>query len=338
LGISIAQIVCDLSKICSNSSGLWEKAADPAVAGWPTTITEPKSWTVNGQGSGQGSIKFPTVQTKCEDWRVYENSISPAWAFSAGYTLNSVTNTTANCVLTNTLNQATTYQLVSNTSCPLHYTLTGGQCVLIGNSVPAPVQDSDWTAAKTLLNDSRFIQPLLDKGEAVPVFAPPAIPMIEKVIDTHTVPTLDASGNVTGSQVTTTKLQATDASTPSSPNTFNITESTTINNYNTSNVLTSTTTTVVNPPAPVPAPAAADPITFDAVTDTTLQTVQVNPAHDDSSWGQGSCPAPQTVVTHFGSLTIPTAPACEFATMIKPIVLLAAAIGAMFIVSGVKEA
>lgn len=338
LGISIAQIVCDLSKICSNASGLWEKQADAAVAGWPTTIIEPKSWTMYAYGSGPGSYKLPTPQVRCEDWRVYQNSISPAWAFSAGYTINSISGgnpQTANCVLTNTLNQSTSYQMMTSTACPLNYNLIGGQCQLIGNSVPKPVQDSDWTAAKTVLNDSRFIQPLLDKGEAVPVFLPPAVPTIEKVIDTQTVPTLDAQGNITGSQVTTTKLQAVDASSASSPNTFNITESTTVNNYNTSNVLTSTTTTVTNPPAPTP--AAADPVTFDEVSDVPIQQYAVNPNYDSTSWGEGECPAPVEVVTSFGAVTVPTARACDFAVTVKPIVLLLATLAAMFIIAGVRS-
>lgn len=346
LGVQVAQIVCDLSKICSNASGLWEKQADPGILGWPSSYDGNSYWTsANFGDGGDGSRRYPTMQTGCAAYVACKNA-GAASGSCAGYppytySITGLTSTAGTCAMVNSLNQPENYSFAKTSavgSCAVGYVATGGKCVTSGQTVNTPAAEKDWTAAKTLLNDSRFIQPLLDKGEAVPVFLPAPVPMIEKVIDTQTVPTLDASGNVTGSQVTTTKLQATDASTPSSPNTFNITESTTVNNYNTSNVLTSTTTTVVNPPAPVPASAAADPVTFDGVTDAAIQTVQVNPPSDSTSWGEGSCPVPQTVTTHFGSLTIPTAPACEFATMIKPIVLLSASLAAMFIVSGIKEA
>ncbi len=355
LGVQVAQIVCDLSKICSNASGLWEKQADLAVAGYPATLTGQAYWWT-GQSGGwsydptpnDGVHKYPSPEILCTDIIRWENSCSPAACGGtqkpvADMTVTSVTSTTANCNYRSARRDASyptgepTTRAMSRVvgACPANYTASAGNCVLTGSGTAHTPADSDWAAAKSLLNDLRFVQPLLDKGEAVPVFAPPPVPMIEKVIDTHTVPTFDSSGNVTGSQVTTTKLQATDASTPSSPNTFNITESTTINNYNTSNVLTSTTTTVVNPPAP--APPAADPTTFDEVPDVPVQTKAINPDYDATSWGEGACPAPVTITTQlFGSHVIPTATACDFAVAVKPIIILLATITAIFIMSGAK--
>lgn len=340
LGVSIAQIVCDLSKICSNSSGLWEKQADPAVAGYPAELPL-YYWYSPSFTSNDGSRKYPAPDPLCAAFTAYKNSIGEYPPNV--YVLSNVLATSASCAITNGIRttsypngQTTTYTLskAEGSSCPYHYQLTGGACVLVGNPTTGPATATDWEAAQSKLNDSRFIQPLLDKGEAVPVFVPTHIPLMEKEIGRTSEPVLDQAGNVTGTKETVTKLQATDASTPGSPNTFNITESTTINNYNTSNVLISTTTTTADPPPTTPPTETAT--TFDEVGDVPIQEKAVNPNYDSTSWGEGSCPAPVELVTSHGSFTIPTQQACDFAVTVKPIILLLATLSALMIIGGAR--
>lgn len=330
VGITVAQLIYTQAKLC-DSNGVWQKQADPALSGYPVKI--PNSYYFwSSLNFADGSARFPTAAIACDRFRVYRDTTTPSVAPHT----SSMTSAT-NCRAINVLNQITDWTIVKTDGvCPFLYIGVAGECVLNGDPLPVPARESDWTAAKTALSTSNFVQPLLDHGEAVPVFVPPKIPMIEKVIDTQTVPTTDAQGNITGSQVTTTKLQATDESTAASPNTFNITESTTVNNYNTSNVLTSTTTTLANPPPPVT--PTADPTTFDDVSDVPIVTKQVNPGDmDTTSWGDGECPASVSISTHlFGSHEIPMNRACEFAVGVKPVVLLIASLAALFIVAGVR--
>lgn len=353
MGITAATLICTLSDICQNATTqLWEKKADPGLSGYPATTPDTYGWYSNGWNSSVTqaamSIRAPTPAVSCENLVRVMNS-DPYWAGSRTYgpITGSVTSSTATTMFCGVIfhnnvtpSPVTNYPAQASLgACPMGYSANPqGGCTLNGNSVPHPVQDSDWTAAAAKLGDAAFVQSLLDAAEPVPVTVPPRVADTDTVISTTSVPTLDGQGNTTGRIETTKTVRASDQSSGASPNSFTVTENSTSITYNISNqvINTTNTSTPLIPPAPV-APVA-EPTTFDGVTDATIQTVQVNPPSDSSSWGEGSCPAPQTVVTHFGSLTIPTAPACDFATMIKPIVLLCASLAAMFIVSGIKEA
>lgn len=355
MGITAATLICTLSDICKNAiTDLWEKKADPGLLGYPSSTPNTYGWTASGWNSSVTqnamSVRTPTAAVSCSNLVIQMNS-DPYWAI---YRQNGAVMTGAVTASTATTATCTIYggnngvpmvpQVFSNFvatlgTCPLGYSANSqGGCTLNGNPIPHPVQESEWNDAGKKLGNGDFVPTLVEAGEPVPVTTPTRIPLVRMPIDTQTEPTTDPAGNITGTKETKKELVAEDVSTAAAPNTFNITENTTITNYNTNNQVINTTNTTTQISAPPPVAAAADPVTFDGVTDATIQTVQVNPPSDSTSWGEGSCPAPQTLTTMFGQVVIPTAPACDFATMIKPIVLLSAAVAAMFIVSGIKEA
>lgn len=143
----------------------------------------------------------------------------------------------------------------------------------------------------------------------------------------------DGAGNVTGTEVTTDILTVTDAATPENPNRMSVTQSTITNTYNTSNVLTGSTTTVTEPLQPPPKTENIE-VEFDAMTDQPIEEQQISAVFSHTSWGSGSCPADREINYHYGTLIIPFTPACDAAVMVKPVILLLAALASLFIIIG----
>lgn len=210
---------------------------------------------------------------------------------------------------------------------------------IISNFTPqpqAPATASNWDSKEPLLNDIQFVPELLNKQYPVPVQAPSITTPQKFPIGNQTTTLKDGNGNTTGTQTTTTEAEITTpsaAENPSgSPSVIRITETSITNNYNINNELTSSTTTTTGG-TEKPQQQSYE-IEIDNVNPDTLQEKPVSFPFDTNSWGSGSCPADRTVNYHYGSLNLTFQPACDFATGIKPIVLILAGFVAMYIISG----
>jgi len=138
---------------------------------------------------------------------------------------------------------------------------------------------------------------------------------------------------VTGSEVETSSIEITDGATNETPNVINITQKTTTNIYNNSNILTNTTT--VNSDLPQPkVDTQADPTTiaFDTVNDTPLTEKVVEAPFKTTSWGSGACPPDIAMNLTRGNYSIDSQPFCDFAIALKPLLLLVAALAGAYIV------
>jgi hypothetical protein len=229
----------------------------------------------------------------------------------------------------------------SNTSyipgCAPGYTLQGSNCVKDG-VVPRAVTNADWDAKESLLNDNRFIEPLVTGNHPVPVQNPTLSAPVKQTIGKQTTTIKDGAGNTTGTEEAITEAEI---STPSSgenptnnPSLIKITETTINNTYNLNNQLTNTTTTVNDGPQQ-PQPESIK-IEIDDMQDAQLETYQLPVNFSYDSWGSGSCPADRSVIYHYGSLNLTFQPACDFAVGIQPVVLVVAGMIAMYILAGVK--
>ena len=269
VGISLAQLICSQSKICDSGSGTWQKSADAAVAGFPSTLSGNFYWYSPSNSPADGSGKYPTATASCAALNaaltISQPSLAPYTWILSGETLSA-----ANCASKNVLNQTTNYTMTraNNSGCPISYNLVGGQCVLVGNPTPSPASETDWNAAKTALSTSNLIQPLLDAAQPIPVYVPPVVPPISQVIDTTS--TTNPDGTRTD---TTTTLTTTDTSSASAPNSYTINETTTTTIYNISNEVINTTVTNTNPPAVEVAPSSGGDTSLLA-RETTLQEVR----------------------------------------------------------------
>ncbi len=102
--------------------------------------------------------------------------------------------------------------------CANNYVLISGQCVLQGNSEPRVPTTADWNSKESLLNDSRFVPELNEKGIPLPTSGIPTLNADQKKrLGVDTEPTKDSSGNVTDRQETVTSIEAVDAGTSANP-------------------------------------------------------------------------------------------------------------------------
>ena len=107
--------------------------------------------------------------------------------------------------------------------------------------------DSDWSTKSPLLNDPRFTPELIAKDQPVPIGIP-SLPSVWKApIDKTTTTLKDGSGNVTGTEESTTEAEISNPTSQenptNNPNLVKVTETTVKNTYNINNQLTSSTTT-----------------------------------------------------------------------------------------------
>ncbi|SET65111.1 hypothetical protein SAMN05216326_1529 [Nitrosomonas marina] len=197
--------------------------------------------------------------------------------------------------------------------------------------------DEDWNAAADQLNDAASTDHVLDNGGDVPVdvSTPPTLDApIEKTIGTENKEIKDGQGNITGTETTETSIEITDAATSQNPNHLDLSETTTVTNYDINNNITNQTTTVTETaqPAPAEAPELDIQVEFDTVSDTELQEKEVEAPFDTASWGGGACPPDIEMSLSFGNHTFSSQPFCDFAISMKPIILLVASIVGAFIV------
>lgn len=201
----------------------------------------------------------------------------------------------------------------------------------------APPTEQDWTEAEAALDAKRpeTAQALYESDAPVPVSASTqASPVIQTIV-TSSTQVKDDQGNITGTQTHTTTVTVTDTSTTNNIS-YNITETTITENYDSSNQLTGTTETTSSNEPPKPPPTETPTIEFDNVSSSELE--QEQPEFNlptPVSWGEGTCPPDVDLGIY--DLTISYAPACDAADMLRPIFLLLASVTAMFIVAGVSR-
>lgn len=215
------------------------------------------------------------------------------------------------------------------------------------SSVPprteTPIIESDWTEAETKLNaqPQQTVEALYNSDAPVPVSAATAAAPVTQTLASSTTQIKDQLGNITGTQTQTTTVTITDQSTTNNI-TYNIEEKTIIEDYNASNELIgSQETTSSNQPPEPPKPPEQEDITMDhgGVPEIPLltQTIDVQEELDNNQqapWSTGTCP-PDIDLGIYG-LEFSLTPFCNFATNVRPIVLMLGAFLSFYILSGAK--
>lgn len=149
----------------------------------------------------------------------------------------------------------------------------------------------------------------------------------------------DGNGNPIGTKTTDTTVTVT----PSGPTTVNITETTTITETNITNNTTTTTTQTTTLPnnedqTTPPKDTEPDDAEIDDVPDIDLPEHEIPNTFDYQSWGGGTCPGDPSVSVLGYSLLIPVHTVCTGLSMLRPVVLIMAALASAFIIVGaVKE-
>ena len=101
-----------------------------------------------------------------------------------------------------------------------NYTKTGTTCTLNGNPAANVPTAADWDSKQSLLNDSRFVPELNEKGIPLPTSGIPTLNADQKKrLGVESTSTKDAQGNVTGREETATKIQYDNNNTQISSNT-----------------------------------------------------------------------------------------------------------------------
>ncbi len=333
LTLTAVSLVCELTTIC-NQAGQWmmEPAADPSTPNsYPAT---------NGKWTAWNNRYVATPEAGCRDAeRISQNvGASPPYIY---HHIEQVNSTTYKCYATHNQTGGTFY--ASNTSsiagCAPGYTVSGANCVKDG-VVPVPVTASDWDSKESLLNDSRFVPELNEKGIALPTSGIPTLNADQKKrLGVDSEPTKDSQGNVTGRQETVTEIEAVDAGTSDKPGKVIIKETITKIQYDNNNtqVSSSTSTSYSSQPQTENKPQTFE-IKFDEVPPVELPTHNVQATFTHTSWGNGSCPPDIPIALPYSgaNFLIPTQPVCSTAEQINPFVLLLASIAGIYIVSGVR--
>jgi hypothetical protein len=307
--LTAATLVCDLTKIC-NQAGEWLlKVADfSSTPGSYSTCEEALGWT------------NPGTYFACDAIRDNPGAGSLFWFRSPA-----VPDVSAGCTIFQTAGYA--------------YPTAAYHC---GNppSTSRPITNADWDAKESLLNDSRFVPELNEKGIALPTSGIPTLsPDQKKRLGVESEPTKDSQGNVTGRQETVTSIEAVDAGTSDKPGKVIIKETVTKIQYDNNNtqVSSNTSTSYSSQPQTENKPQSFE-IKFDEVPPAELPTHNVQATFSHTSWGNGSCPPdiPVSLPYSGANFLIPTQPVCSTAEQINPFVLLLASIAGIYIVSGIR--
>ncbi len=332
--LTAVSLVCELTAIC-NEAGQW-------MIGTETNAWEPSSYpATNGQWSAWNNRFVATPEAGCRDAERITMNVGPSPSQYIFDHMEQLSTDTYKCFARSI--QYGTVFYASNTSsiagCAPGYTVQGSSCVKDGTTTRA-VTPSDWDSKESILNDSRFIPELNAKDQPIPVQTPSLPNPVNVPIGKETKTTKDGSGNVTGTEETTTtaKLEqpASNENPSNNPNLLKISETSINNTYNINNQLISSTTTTTGAGTDQQPQSESIKIDIDDMQDAQLETYQapMNFAYD--SWGSGSCPADRSVNYHYGSLNLTFQPACDFAVGIQPVVLVVAGMIAMYILAGVK--
>jgi len=335
--IALYDTVCDLTDICRNpQSGDLEYA--PGIPnGYPVTTD-----TGYYRHPYYISTHAPTAELLCES-STYKSlvSSSPSYLSYLRVDPKPDTDNAYYCVYWSTSSSPakelkTSIEYYANGgNCYTGYTKVGGQCV--HNNAPVPVTETHWSQAETKLNaqPQQTATALYDSDAPVPVNGSTQSSPVTKQISQTSTQTKDELGNVTGTQVETKTVKVEDTSTATEV-TYNITEITTITNYNENNQVTGTQTSTTDTEQPK---AAEDTdISFDNVSDAQLDTEEIDVQLETPvSWGEGTCPPDETLTLQGRSYSISYEPACDAAADLRPIFVLLASVTALFIVAGVSR-
>lgn len=203
-----------------------------------------------------------------------------------------------------------------------------------------PLEQSDWDAAESALNQPASTEHIINNGGTVPAdsSSPPSLDgaPVSQPIGTTTTTLYDANNNATGTQTKETTLTITDGATLDAPNQIIYNETTVINNYDLSNNLIDRTVVDTSAPPPAPPEIGDIEIEFDSVSENELEEYETPDMDDWTSWGSGSCPPPISINTNHWNGVLDTQPMCDFAEGINPFVLLFAALISAYIVAGIR--
>ena len=330
LTLTAVSLVCELTTICKDVAGNWSITENADLPGYPSTLNIVGFYFVAGINSVP--YRYPSPEIGCSRAAAVDKFWGDGYTGSGS---GSGTGPSA-CIRTKTSDGSTAQISItfSSGTCPENYVLTGSICSLSGATPQVPTA-SQWDSKQPLLNDPRFTPELVTKGLPVPVQTPTMTP-ISSPIDKRTTTLKDGSGNTTGTEdeITEAKLESpTPAENPTgNPNLIKITEITTKNTYNTSNVLTNTTT-ITTGGTEQPQPQSFE-IDIDNMQDQPLEEKAIPGVFSYTSWGSGSCPGDRSVSYHYGTLNLTFQPACDAAIALQPLVVILAGIAALFIISG----
>lgn len=307
--IILYDTVCDLTDICQNDGSLMQRSSPPYT---PTSLPGCSGYVavfpVDRYYGVPGSTLYHTLS-------YFGNNLP------SGYT------SVAQCMLPDTTLFRVGYKVVSS----------------IPSASYRPLTESDWTASETKLatQPQQVAEALYNSNGPVPVDASTqSAPVTQQIAQTSTQ-TKDAQGNVTGTQVATTSVKVEDTSTASNV-TYNVTETTTITNYNENNEITSTqTSTSDNQPPEPPKPPEPEDVTMNhgGVPEIPLltQVIDVQEELDNNQqtpWSAGTCPADIDLGIY--GLEFSFAPFCTFAEGLRPVVLTLGAFLSFYILAGFK--
>ncbi|PTQ76466.1 hypothetical protein C8R26_11759 [Nitrosomonas oligotropha] len=329
--LTAAALVCDLTTICKDLAGNWSITSNDSLPDYPSTTATVGYYFVAGINSSP--YRYPSPEVACS------SAASKDKFWGNGFTGSGSGTGPAACTVTKTADGTTNKTSISyaSGSCPEFYSSSGSSCVLNG-AVPRSPTDTDWDAKKDKLNDDRVTPHLIEAGEDVPTGVPTITNTPKKVISEDTAVTKDQNGNSTGTKVTTTEAEIVDAASAESPGKAIVKETTTVTNYDINNtVINSTTSTSYASQPPPNNPADQITISFDDVPDDAIEHEDVDTELETpESWGDGFCPADETIDYHYGTLTFDFQPTCDFAIGVRPVLIFMASITALFIVAGVK--
>ncbi len=331
--LTAVSLVCELSNIC-NQAGQWMVPGSDPLPGQPNSypVSDGKWWAWDYRYAA-------TVQAACSDTVRLTQNIGAGSTYDHYEAIDGNPNT-FKCYGKHP--NGTVYY-ASNTGrssgCADGYTVNGTMCDKTGSTQPHAATSSDWDAKQSLLNDTRFIQELIDKAADVPIDGVPTLtPDQKKRLGVDSVPTKDAQGNVTGREETVTEIEAVDAATTTNPGKVIIKETKTTVRYDTNNTQISTNTSTNYTNQPETTKPTGFEIKFDEIAPATIQNHNVSTTFNADSWGTGTCPPDIEVALSQFTFSIPTNPICTLADMIKPFVLLIASVIGIYIISGVKGA
>lgn len=332
LGITAATLLCTETDICENALGEFERLGDSTQEGWPTSV--PSS---SGLWTGHNGATFPSAETSCSDCdRISAHAgacpsqfVFDSVVFISGTTYQCKTRRVSDGIVFNAGNTS------SSAGCSTGYTQDGSNCAQ-DNQPRTPTSD-DWddAATNTGLNDDSVVPDLIAGNQPVPVGAPDPMTPQNFISDSQTTTLRDDQGNITGSQVTERRVDITDVSDASNPNSFDITEKKTVTNYDINNNVTNSETTVINNEQPPP--EEPTDYEFDDMPDNEIDSHEFTQAIDNTTWGSGgTCPAPNQMVLSVGTYDISYQPVCDFAIAVKPIVISLASVIGLFIIASIR--
>lgn len=317
LALSAYDIICSETDICKQADGTWSKKVDlgrvSVQAGWVRGCAG--GCVINNVPGSTGAIVQAAqefISARTTDAFTCETPPSPESSFACR-TLDNI----------------------------------GGPAIVFwtsqGTGVTLPVTDIDWMEAEPKLKD-KFGQVITSEQgqpwiEALSGLAPMPVnltwPQTSWKDATQTTTVRDSKGNVQ-SVVTRTPSNTTVATNNSTVIKFTESVVTTTTGYVNGAPQPSVTSTEVKPQDDSTPPKRED-VELDTVDDLDLQTQEIGAFSYTPAGGGSACPADPVVTVLGHSLTIPGHVLCDYATMMRTVVLLVFGVIAAGIVAGARS-